>query len=334
MVEQLTALIESPLLSDDQRRYAHYALGKTYDDLADYRSAIGHFDIANSLSRQVQFGDKTFPYAEFRATFEAIKRSFSSEFLRRNRTSFGDPSARPLFIVGMLRSGTTLLEQILSCHPDIVAGGELTFWLDQPAKAALHTVLAGQIEASGIGRLAGQYVRTIGQIAGNSLHVTDKMPNNYMALGLVHLAFPNAKIIHCRRDPGDTCLSIYTTVFSQPPKFAYDRDSIVAAYGLYQDLMEHWTAVIPAESLLTVDYERLIANPESVTRRIAEFCGLPWDQAFLNHQENPRAVNTPSLWQVRQPLYPTSIGRWKNYEPWLGSFDLLHHQEELAEANG
>jgi hypothetical protein len=164
--------------------------------------------------------------------------------------------------------------------------------------------------------------------AGDARHVTDKMPVNYRHLGLVHLAFPQAKILHIRRNPLDTCLSIYMTFLHGESNFAYNRENIVAFYRSYLRVMEHWRSVLPTNRFFELDYEDLVARPEAVTRQILDFCGLPWNDACLSPNVGRGPVATPSRWQVRQPIYTDSIARWRRYEPWLGALNGLlnvHH---------
>jgi hypothetical protein len=154
--------------------------------------------------------------------------------------------------------------------------------------------------------------------AGPSERITDKQPLNYELLGLINIVFPKAKIIHIRRNPLDTCLSIYSTHFGGGPNFAYKQENIVFHYREYLRLMEHWRRVLPAEVFFEIDYEELVADKEGVTRQIIDFCGLPWDDACLRHNEKKSMVTTPSRWQARQPVYATSVEKWRHYEPWLG----------------
>ena len=158
------------------------------------------------------------------------------------------------------------------------------------------------------------------------MRVTDKMPMNYMVVGLIQLLFPNAPIIHCRRDPVDTCLSIYMTPYAAPPDFAYDREDIAFGYREYQRVMAHWSRALPVGRMLEVQYEELVEDPEPNIRRLLEYCGLSWDPACLSPEKNERVVDTPSKWQVRQPMYKTSVGRAQHYAPWLGAIGTLTAQ--------
>jgi hypothetical protein len=146
------------------------------------------------------------------------------------------------------------------------------------------------------------------------------MPGNYLHLGMIHLIFPHARFIHCRRNPVDNCLSIYVTPNREAPDFAHNRENIVAAYEQYLRLMGHWRAVLPADRLLDIDYEELVSDPEPVARQMIDFCGLEWDDACLQPEANARVVQTPSQWQVRQPVYKSSVERWRRYEPWIAEF--------------
>jgi hypothetical protein len=149
------------------------------------------------------------------------------------------------------------------------------------------------------------------------------MPVNFLSLGPIHLLFPNAHIIHCQRNPVDTCLSMYMTKYAAPPEFGGSRDNLVFGYQQYQKLMTHWRRTLPEDRFMEVEYEQLVANREPLTRQMVEFCGLDWNEDSLYPEANKRTVMTPSLWQARQPVYTTSVERWRNYEPWLGPFKKL-----------
>jgi hypothetical protein len=227
----------------------------------------------------------------------------------------------PLLIVGMPRSGTTLVERIVSSHPRATGRGELPFWSEE-GPAWLEAPLDARSGRAAEVRAA--YLRVLrAGTAGHVLRATDKMPFNFFWLGLVHRLFPRARFVHCRRHPVDTCLSIYTTQFGVSWPFASSRADLALYYRLYARLMDHWRAVIPPERLLEVDYEDVVADPDASARRLVAFAGLPWDDACLAPEKNPDAVRTANKWQARQPVYRTSTERWRRYEPWLGELREL-----------
>jgi len=231
----------------------------------------------------------------------------------------------------MPRSGTTLVEQIVSMHPEVGAGGELNFWNERGA--AWHRSGATGNAADGnetpfvatefLAKAAADYLGELRAIAPKAARVTDKMPFNFIWAGLIHLAFPRAVIIHCRRAAVDTALSIHQTHFHPGLAFPTGGAELVAYFRSYQRLTDHWRSVLPADRFLEVDYENLTSAPEPVIRRIIAACDLPWHDACLRPESNPRAVKTPSKWQTRQPIYRTSVARWRRYEPWLGPLRAL-----------
>lgn len=225
----------------------------------------------------------------------------------------------------MPRSGTTLVEQILSAHRDVAAGGELAFWLQR--RDALHAARTDPLDAGALSKAADDYLALLREIGPRALRVTDKNPMNFEALWLIRLALPRARVIHCRRNPIDTCLSIFFMNFGGKHDYAYDRGDLAFYYREYERLMQHWRAALPLDRFTEVEYETLVADPEEETRRLIAFCGLDWDDACLAPQRNGRAVKTSSQWQVRQPIYKTSVERWRRYEPWLGELrELLPDQ--------
>jgi hypothetical protein len=171
--------------------------------------------------------------------------------------------------------------------------------------------------------LGADYLALLRRIGPDAARVTDKNPFNFLHLGAIQLTLPGSRAIHCRRDPIDTCLSVYFTRFATPLAFAYDRGDLVFYYRQYERLMAHWRALTPADRLLEIDYEALVSDREAVTRRMIAFCGLPWDAACLAPEGNSRRVNTASVWQARQPVYGSSVERWRRYEPWLGELGQL-----------
>jgi Sulfotransferase family len=281
---------------------------------------MAQFDQANRAAFELCLGGRTFNRSRYSRILDSTISTFNPQFFRSN-TGVGSSSRRPIFIVGMMRSGTTLLEQILSSHSEVAGGGELAFWLDHGAKA--FDVDRRVVDLKRVHGAREEYLRVLGAIDVDCACVTDKMPQNYQVLGLIHLAFPKAPIVHIRRHPVDTCISIYTTPYQRSPDFAHCRDSIVFAYREYLRLMEHWRKVLLAHQFLEIDYEDLTSDPEGVTRRVLAFCGLTWEQACSAPEKNPRVVTTPSLCAVRQPINRSAVERWRVYEPWLGEFASL-----------
>jgi hypothetical protein len=289
-------------------------------DIGDTDQAFAHLDRGNRLHR----GRLRYAVQDDVEQFAEIARSLDADSLAQ-RAGSGDPSKRPVFIVGMPRSGTTLVEQILASHPQVFGAGEL---------GTLERIL---IERFGPGlsptgrarRLAGltgadltaigsAYVGAISALAPGAQRVTDKMPSNFRLAGLIQLALPNARIIHCRRDPVDTSLSCYARKFSRGQDFAYDLRELGTYYRAYDGLMTHWRAILPEDRLLEVVYEAVVDNLEPQARRLVAFCGLDWNDACLSFHETQRQVRTASVNQVRQPLYRTSVARWKAYASHLG----------------
>jgi len=317
LIGRMNASLARPNLAPFQRQIVHFALGKAHDDIGDYQTAIRHFDAANKLRAR---------YGAFNAA--QLSRWVDRLIAETPQSSFnpavGVADATPILVMGMPRSGTTLVEQILSSHADVAAGGELPFWGERGAKGAGLLGLSGdQLRA-----VADDYLAVLRAISPRAARVTDKMPFNFGLLGVIHRALPRATLVHCRRHPIDTCLSIYTTSFESNLDFAGDRRSLVAYYRLYERLMAHWREVLPPDRLVEVDYEALVADPEPHTRRLVAACGLPWDDACLAPHRNTRTVITASLWQARQPIYRSSVERWRRYEPWLGELRELAPQRE------
>jgi tetratricopeptide (TPR) repeat protein len=310
LIGRMQSRLRGTDINDFERTLLHFALGKSFDDLGEWQQAITHFDAGNRL----EHSGMTFDRAGFAAGIDRLIARFTSELLVEY-TAIGDRFELPVLILGMPRSGTTLVEQIISSHPMVGAGGELRFWNERATG-----VIDGQMTIHG---LAADYLALLRRIAPGALRVTDKMPFNFLWAGLIHAALPNARIIHCQRDPIDTCLSMYFTRFATRQDFAYDRGDLAFYYRQYERLMTHWRRVLPLDRLLEIDYDALTANPEEHTRRLVAFCGLEWDDACLAPERNQRVVRTASMWQARQPVYRNSVARWRNYEPWLGELATL-----------
>jgi tetratricopeptide (TPR) repeat protein len=290
-----------------------YALGKYYDDVAQYDDAFDSYKSANELTKR--YGAR-YERTQFAALVTRIIERFQPEFIR-DCAARGSDAELPLLIVGMPRSGTSLSEQILASHPAVLGAGELTFW--HGAFVRLERAgLFGAAGASLVPAAATNYLERLKSVGPDALRVIDKMPANFLYVGLIHAAFPKARIIHMQRDPLDTALSIYFQNFFNIGPYANDLDDLAHYYGQYLRVMEHWRRVLPATALLEVPYEGLIEDQERWTRRMLDFAGLPWDPRCLNFQDTDRVVITASKWQVRQKLYRGSCGRSRNYEKHLG----------------
>ena len=318
-IARLKRVVETEGLLDAMKVSLHFALGKMEDDCGEYDRAFAHYREANTIKAKTMVFDADLHRYSTTQKIESLDRR-----LFQSKKDLGNDSELPVFIVGMLRSGTTLVEQILSSHRHIHGAGELNVMTNVRAAGpgavdspdvyveALKTLTAANIQ-----KLAEGYLLQLMRGAGNSCRVTDKMPHNYLHLGLIAIVFPRARIVHCRRNPMDNCLSIYFQHLDSLNPYASDLRAIGQWYHEYQRLMEHWKSVIPVP-IHEVDYEQLVADQESTTRAMVEFCGVDWDPSCLEFQNNRRAVLTASDWQVRQTMYTGSVERWKNYRKHLG----------------
>jgi tetratricopeptide (TPR) repeat protein len=321
LMDRMRGLAERPGLDVSARVSVRFGLGKAFDDLGDYAEAMRQYEAANKLMGMTERLDR----AGLVARFDSIIAGYSAAAVADARQLHARPARPgddlPVLIVGMPRSGTTLVEQILSSHPAVAAGGELPFWAYR--ERDLHASGIGSLEADKLCRAAEDYRAELRRTGPAALRVTDKQPKNSEALGLIRLALPDARIVHCRRNPIDTCLSIFFADFAAGHEYAWDRGDLAFFYRQHERLMEHWARALPGDRFTEVQYESLIADREAETRRLIAFCGLDWDEACLAPERNERAVNTASVWQARQPVYATSVERWRRYEPWLGELRTL-----------
>ena len=316
-IARMEAASQSPSLTLEERQYAHFAMGKAFDDLGDYEAAMRHFELAHEEPDPRVAG---LPIQRHSNVVHRYNQLFSKRTLERF-SEVANPSAEPIFIFGMPRSGTTLLEQIVSRHSRVGGAGELFFWRDVSRR--IVNLSEGALNPKELQKAGAKYLELIRSKAPDKAHVTDKFPSNYVYLGMLHLIFPNATFIHARRNPLDTCLSIYMRPFSTNQGLGRTRRQIVDTYKLYRQSIEAWRQILGPDRFLDVDYEDLVQNPEAMTRKVIAYCGLRWEEACLRPQEGDRRVVTFSKWQVRQPVYTTSVERWRNYEPWLGVFEEL-----------
>lgn len=298
----------------------HFSLGRAYDELGEFDRAFAHFEIANGL----QGRDRMVNEEEDVAWHERLKTVFSKAFIAA-RAGAGSSTNVPILILGMPRSGSTLVEQIISSHPDVSGAGEVQdFEIATKILANNHKFaapmpeLARELSDEALRELGDIYTERLLQRASGAPHVTDKLLGNYNRLGLIRLALPNAAIVHCTRNPVDCCLSIYTNSFAEPLEHANNLGRLGRHYRRYHALMAHWRAVLPEASFLDVQYEDTVRDLEGAARRILAHCGLAWDPRCLEFQDNRRHVRTISITQVRQPLYTSSVERWRNYEKHLG----------------
>lgn len=299
-------------LSPTEAASMHYALAKSLEDLGEYEESMRHYNEANRLRREITVGEA--PLDKSLAT-ESVDRLIGAYKDCAGFVSTLD-SELPILILGMMRSGTTLAEQILSSHPAVAAAGEQQFWMRN-----ITRVFNDGPETLAV--LGNEYIELLASIGEGNPRVTDKLPSNYNFAGFISLAVSNARIIHMRRSPLDTCISIWTTPNDIPSEGGHIKAGIVHVYKEYLRLMEFWRTVLPVDRFLEVDYEEVVSNPEPIARQMVAFSGLKWDDACLRPEENARFVNTPSIWQVRQPLYKTSMERWRRFEPWLDEFEEL-----------
>jgi tetratricopeptide (TPR) repeat protein len=302
-------------LPEEDRRQLLFALAKGSADLGDHERSFGYLLEGNALKRkQVDYDE-----ARVLGEFTRIRTVFSRELMTA-RGGVGHPSAVPVFIVGMPRSGTTLIEQILASHPQVFGAGELTDIGDAAARmnglngaAGAFPEIAVSLPDEVLRQFGARYVNAARARAPTAERVTDKMPLNFFFVGLIHLALPNARIIHARRDPLDTCLSCFATLFTGDHRVAYELGELGRYYRAYEGLMEHWARVLPDGVLLEVRYEDVVADLGRQARRIVAHCGLGWDDACLGFHGSRRPVRTASATQVRRPVYHSSVGRWRDY---------------------
>ncbi len=329
LLERIVATVDA----DKNLCKLHYQLGKLYESLGEYEKSFENYQTANRVQPQT-----TDPLSAAKQMSVSM-RIWTPEFLARApRAAHG--SGVPVFIVGLPRSGTSLVEQILASHPDVFAAGELHelpyLTADLPEMLGTHKPYPEcltHLTQNAVDALAGRYLDYITKLAPGAARITDKMPSNYLHLGLIRLLFPGAKIIHCSRNPLDTCLSIY---FNEFPLAAYttDLNNLVTHYRRYRAMIRHWRDELGI-AVLDLCYEELVTDPETVITRMLAYCGLEWHPDCLRFHENPRLVNTLSHDQVRRPMYRSSINRWQHYEQYIAPLiDGLKEEQIGGETDG
>ena len=301
-----------------QEAELRFAIGKYLDDVGDYEAAFQSCSRANELLKKVTH---KYDRRAHSGLADDMIRGHSREALARIGNG-GSTSMKPVFVLGMPRSGTSLTEQIIASHPSARGAGELQFWLEAE-RAHDGELRQGPIDEPARKKLAEDYLRVLELQGHGALRVVDKNIFNCDHLGLVHSVFPKARIIYMRRDPIDTCLSCYFQNFSTELDFTLDLADLAHYHTVNQRLMKHWCSALPAGTVLEVPYEELVADQVAWTHKIIDFLELEWDDRCLSFHETDRAVNTASAWQVRQKIYDRSVQRWRHYEKFIGPLKEL-----------
>jgi tetratricopeptide (TPR) repeat protein len=322
-IERLRALLSRHTHQPGAKLYLNMALAKEHDDLGDHAAAFEHYRQGKSVGRE----RRTQSAQRDAAIFERLQRSFPAAPVTR-----GDPGAAPIFVIGMPRTGTTLLDRMLSSHPDVHSAGELQ---DFPATLQriyggempilLDAALPARVQDVDWRKLGADYLAATRPHANHAKHFIDKLPHNFLYIGFIASALPNAKILCLRRHPLDTCLGNFRHLFEQQSSYydyAFDLLDTGRYYIGFDRLMAHWHRVFPGR-ILDIHYEALVTAQEDVVRKSLAFCGLPWHEACLQSERNTTPVNTPNAWQVRAPVYRHAVGRWRQYETQLGELRAL-----------
>lgn len=319
LIARMQAAVKRPGSELAARAMLFLAIGKSFDDLGDYGEAMKAFDAADAL----RASRSRFDPALWRRRIDGMVARFSPQRMAA-AADWGSRDETPVLILGMPRSGTTLVEQMVSSHPEVAGAGELTFWAE---RAALMEDLgdAGP-DAPFVARAAEDYLAHIRPLGPAAARITDKSPFNFIWAGLIHMAFPRATIIHCRRGPIDTALSIHQTWFTESMNLPTGGEALVSYYRDYEAVSAHWRRVLPPRRFIEVDYEALVAAPEPHMRRLIGAIGLDWSNACLHPERNDRIVKTASRWQARQPIYRSAVDRWRRYEPYLGPLAALREE--------
>jgi tetratricopeptide (TPR) repeat protein len=307
----------------------HFALGKAFEDTGDYARAWEHLLQGNGLKRkQIDYDE-----AKLLDLFERVSTVFDKGLLDRFLGE-GEGSPVPVFVLGMPRSGSSLIEQILASHPQIHGAGELMDFeaaasavFHAGGRAAEYPECTRAVDGAGLRRIGQSYLARLPSVAGGKVRIVDKLPGNFLNIGLIRLALPNARIIHTMRHPMDTCVSCYSKLFTFGHHYTYDLAELGRFYRYYDELMTHWRRVLPPGAILDVSYEQVVGDLEGQARRMIEYCGLPWDDRCISFHKTRRPVKTASSVQVRKPLFRSSLQRWRRYES--GVTPLLAELEKI-----
>jgi tetratricopeptide (TPR) repeat protein len=329
-VDAMERLLDGEGLTDLSRLQLHNALGLEYENRRKYDKAFANFEQCNLIRRRSESYDPV----DTENTHDRVVELFTTEFLSQSAADAVEPT--PIFIVGLPRSGSTLIEQILASHSQVDGTRELgdlakaiQAQRQRARKNERFPATLAKIKVPGWSAIGKEYIRRSERFRGRAPYFVDKNPNNFVFAGVVKLAMPNAKIINARRHPLDSCLGTYKQLFATGQPFSYDLTELGEYYLQYQRLMDHWHEVMPG-FVLDVNYEDVVADLDGQVRHILEFCGLPFEDACLRFHETERPVRTASSEQVRQPIYSSSVNLWRNYEPHLDT--LVHILKPLLDS--
>ncbi len=332
-VAVMLKILEREELPDENKVNMHYALGKHFENKKEFEVAIGHYRAGASLRRP----HETYDPVQNQVVHERIIEVFGDELFRERR-EWGDPSQGPILIVGLPRSGSTLIEQILASHSQVEGTMELPDLprcIREVSRAAPgreeYPEAVRDLSDREVMALGGRYMRTTARYRTGRPYFIDKMPNNFSHVGFLHLILPHAKVINARRNPLDTCLGCFKQLFYKGQSFTYDFFELGQYYLQYQRVMDHWHSVLPGK-VLDVQYEEMVEDQEGQTRRILDHLGIPFEEQCLRFWETERPINTASSEQVRQPIYKSGVDFWKNYEPFIG--ELIETLQPVLPAEG
>ncbi len=317
LLDQVLELIADGERTENDLCLLHFAAGKLCDDMGRFDDAFDHFEKGNQAKAVDHNPVST------QAFFDKTLGVFTPEFFLKH-TDTGIDTTLPVFVIGMPRSGTSLVEQIIASHPMAYGAGELQSMRQIAHRLSMHTKSSlpypdcmPEVDRETYDGYGKSYTDSLAKKSPKAIRIVDKMPYNFLYVGLIHLMMPSARIIHCRRNALDVCTSIFNQNFTTGNEYAFDLSSIGAYYKNYESVMAHWEKVLPGK-VISIDYEALIDDPDRISQQIITAAGLPWHQDCANFQNAETSVRTASRWQVRQPVYKTSQNRWKRYERHLG----------------
>ena len=320
-LKKMLSMLDNVGKRSEKASKLHSALGRAYNDIGDFDEAFSHYAQANYIKRS----HFKFQIKDVGTLFSKTKKAFKDADVKAialQEKDISDADISPIFIVGMPRSGTSLVEQIISAHPDVGAAGERSYLQDEEYKGGFWSVIEDAHSLSEVSKeqllaIRKAYLDRLKPHAPEYKIITDKMPTNFRLVGLMRLAFPDAKVIHCKRDPMDTCFSIFKHMFVGLFPFSYDQKELGQYYKYYEDLMSFWSSSFP-DYVYDLRYEDLVSDQEEITGQLLNFCDLNWSNQCLNFYQQDRAVLTASALQVKKPIYKSGIGSWKKYEKHLG----------------